>query len=394
MASDSLVIKKLAGTTMGTSAWNVSVVVDQAVEVTAVQAAIQRRLDEINQQMSTYVSDSEVSRFNAFESTDWFSSSPDVVAVVERSVEISQLSRGAFDITVKPLVELWNFGNGRGAFQIPKPDAIAAILPNIGWETLETRQQPASLRKKNPKVQIDLSAIAPGYAVDQIGMELAKSKIDAWFVEIAGEVRAQGIKPNGEAWRVGIEKPLDDRRALDRAIALADQSLATSGDYRNFAIVDGRRYSHTISPQSGEPVAHGLCSVSVIAKDCITADAVATAMSVAGPDQVLGLAKDFGVEVMALERQANGFREIRSEHFPPSLNRVAPPAESFSKIRLIITTAAIFVLATLGLALGAIFRGRPLAGSCGGLGSSACSTCGHRDQCQNVSAEPDQSKAG
>lgn len=375
-------VEKFAGSTMGTVEWHVSIVRPQNAEVADIQNGVQQVLDGLNSRMSTWIPDSEVSRFNNSDSTQWFPVSSDTAKVVARSLEISSMTDGAFDVTVKPLVELWNFGAGRGEFQLPPDELVHEILAHTGYEKLECRLNPPAIRKTEPEIQIDLSGIAKGYSVDLVEQWLVGQGINNWFVDVGGEVSVGGKKLDGTDWRVGIEKPVDDQRLVEYVVSPIDRCMATSGDYRNFAIVDGRRYSHTISPASGRPVEHALASVSVIADDCMTADALATAITVVGPNRLLEISSQFDVEVLALNRNRDGsFREIKTPGFdaykkPKELNTATSSSQFFS---LMLTTLVLVGLAILGLAIGVIFSNKPIKGSCGGLGNipgvSECQLC-------------------
>lgn len=296
----------LRGTTMGTS-YSVQVVdPPPALDQTALAGDIEARLDRINALMSTYRPDSELSRFNAGESEDWFSVSPELVAVVLAAQGVSRASDGAFDVTVGPLVNLWGFGPSPTAEALPAGSEIQAALARVGWQHLRVRAQPPALNKARAGLEVDLSAIAKGYAVDQLAALLKSQGIADYLVEIGGELRARGLNGRGLPWQIAIERPEAGRRAVFRVVALRDQGMATSGDYRNFVEIDGVHYSHTIDPKTGRPVGHRLASVTVIAESTMRADAWATALLVLGPERGLALAERQGLAALFIEHADPG----------------------------------------------------------------------------------------
>jgi len=314
-------IVAITGQTMGTT---YSVKLNQlpaGVTKQALQTEIDRRLEEVNDQMSTWRPDSEISRFNTSDSTDWFEVSTATVSVLKEASRISELSDGAFDVTVSPLVALWGFNRPDGEQRkIPLGTTIAVTRHHVGYDLIVTRDSPPSLRKKHPQTTVDLSGIAKGYGVDVIADYLSEKKFSGYMVEIGGEVRARGLKSDGSAWTIGIEKPTESGRALLDTVKLVDQSMATSGDYRNFFEQDGKRYSHTIDPRTGKPVEFRLASVSVVSKSCMTADALATALMVLGPQDGYNLAEKQGWAVLLVIRKDDGFEEKATPAFQRILN--------------------------------------------------------------------------
>ncbi|EAQ78102.1 ApbE-like lipoprotein [Blastopirellula marina DSM 3645] len=291
---------------MGTT-YSVKLIASGADFSTAsLQKQVDERLVEINQQMSTYIPDSELSRFNQSPAGNWFPVSQALADVVARAKEISEQSDGAFDVTVGPLVNLWSFGPDNRPEKVPSDEAIAAALANVGDAKLEVRLDPPALKKSRDALYVDLSAIAKGYGVDQIAQLVADSGAQSYMVEIGGEVRAVGRKSDGSLWRIAIEKPTPGARAIQEIVELSNQSLATSGDYRQHFVEDGQIYSHTIDPQTGRPLPHPPASVSVLHADCAAADAFATTLMVLGPERGYNWAEQNKLAVLFLIRGADG----------------------------------------------------------------------------------------
>ncbi|MCG6155612.1 FAD:protein FMN transferase [Rubinisphaera margarita] len=290
-------------------------------QIEPIRTAIEDLLKEINTEMSTYDPESEISKFNASESGDWFAVSPRFAYVVEQSLLISRRTGGAFDPTVGPLVDLWHFGPRIEDRVVPSEETIASALTLTGSEHLETRLDPPAIRKSVPELRLDLSAIAKGFGVDEIAVLLRTYHLENFLVNIGGEVVAAGLKSDGTRWRLGIEKPIENAREIETIVYLTDVAMATSGDYRNFYEIDGTRYSHTIDPDTGRPVTHTLRSASVLASTCMEADALATAMLVLGPERGLELADRERIPVYLIEsrdgelatNQTPGFEQVTEE---------------------------------------------------------------------------------
>jgi len=277
------------------------------------------RLHELDSQYSTYVTDSEVSRFNLKTNSEWFPASRELVELVELSNEISQRSNGAFDITVGQAVNVWGFGPSDP--QLPPPEeAIAAARQHSGYKNLSTRKSPAALRKADPALSIDLSAIAKGYAVDQIAYMLEFADIKNYIIDIGGELRLAGFRSDGKPWRVGIEPP-NSALKIDFVISPGDNAVATSGDYRNFYVLDDRTISHTIDPTTALPVSHTLSSVTVITPLAAHADAWATALMVMGPKAGFEYAEQAEMPALFLSRTPDGFED----HATSAMQRYLSP---------------------------------------------------------------------
>lgn len=297
----------ISGSTMGTR-YNIKLAgLPEEISSEKLKSRIDAELERINDQMSTYRPSSEISRFNGYDGKEWVPVSPETARVVAAAQRISNETQGAFDITVGPLVNLWSFGAEPIDQAVPGTEQIKEVKAKVGRYTVEVRDDPPALRKYRSDVEIDLSAIAKGFAVDQIVELLDNLGVAGYLVEIGGEIRARGAKADGTAWVVGIEAPKEFTRGIQEVIALVDRALATSGDYRNFFEQDGKRYSHTIDPATGRPVEHNLASVSVVTEDCMHADAWATALMVLGPEIGFHFATERNLAVLFIVRGEEGF---------------------------------------------------------------------------------------
>jgi len=406
VANGQLTQLEISGFTMGPIKYNV-VVADypDSVEPEELQSKVADSLERVNRLMSTYIPDSDVSRFNSNQSTQFQSVDAETLAVVNRAISISKRTAGAFDITVGPAVNLWSFGpdeaNEKG---LPSQQLIDNTKKLIGFEKLETRTEPPAIRKSEPGLKIDLSAIAKGYAVDQVAKVLDESGCKQFMVEVGGEVFARGERALGGKWRVGVERPNADRVAnaslssgakqeLASVAEISDRALATSGDYRNFFEFKGQRYSHTIDPTTCRPVEHGLATACIIADDCMTADALATAVMVLGVEKGQAVCQELGVECFLITRDSDfgmQLTEFKSDGFPlvPKSASVNPPVKPAGEsnpqsiLPMFIGATVVIGLAILGMAVGSIFGNKPVRGSCGGLanvtdenGDSSCGIC-------------------
>ncbi len=309
---------KLNGQTMGTT-WSAVIVPEGDVAKTLKAEVMQTELAEIlktvNDQMSTWQKDSELSNFNRQQTEDWFAVSAELAGVTAAAQEVSQLSDGIYDTTVGPLVNLWGFGAKSGEQKVPQPADISAAMTNVGYQKLEVRAEPPALRKKVPGLYVDLSSIAKGYGVDQLAVYLDKAGVAHYMVEIGGEIHSKGQSPRGDDWRIAVEKPVALDRMVQQGLLLKGGGLATSGDYRNYFTTDGRRYSHTFDPRSGEPVKHSLASVSVLAENTMLADAYATMLMAMGEVKGKAFALDKGIEAYFIWRTDEGFETFATEGF-------------------------------------------------------------------------------
>jgi len=296
---------KLEGRTMGTT-WHVTVV--GRTTVAGLREKIDRRLEDINQSLSTYREDSEINRFGRFARTgEEFPVSRDFLRVMTTAARVFALSAGAWDGTVRPLVDLWGFGPSPPVAEPPAPGKVEALLREVGFDRIEIR--PGALVKRQASVTLDLSSIAKGYGVDQVAEVVRGQGFSDFLVEIGGEVFGAGSRRDGGPWRVGINRPRVEAAPDEvyRVAALRDAAFATSGDYRSFFVRDGVRYSHVLDPRTGRPVANGVVSVSVLAPDCTLADGLATAVMVMGAEAGLALVERLsGVEALVVVETKDG----------------------------------------------------------------------------------------
>ena len=302
----------IEGPTMGT---HFTVKIANSPSAAATKDAAERivkLLDTIDSMMSTYKPDSELSRFNQLQSTEPFKVSPEMIEVFQLAREVSDATDGAFDITVGPIVNAWGFGPEKHD-QPPTDADIAALMPRVGYKMIEIDPAGSTLRKTRPDIYCDLSGIAQGYAGDKIAEMLDGMNIANYMIDISGEMRTRGVNDRGQPWRIAIERPDAPERTPQLVVPLTNISLATSGDYRNYREIDGKRFSHEIDPKTGRPIQHGLASASIVTDKCALADAYATALMVLGPEKGYALAVEKGFPAYFLVRNATGgFDELQT----------------------------------------------------------------------------------
>jgi FAD:protein FMN transferase len=296
----------------------------------ALDRGIAGELDLVDSTMSRFNPESELSRFNQSRDGRPFIMSDAAIDVIAAALKMSAKSGGAYDITVLPLLRLWGFASRSQRKAMPSQAEIDAARAHVGWRSIGVNEKEHTLRKIDPEVEIDLGSIAPGAAVDRLAEMFEAFDYRNYMVELSGEVRAHGRRPDGAPWRIGVEKPLDDRHAIKEIVALNNRAMSTSGDYRQFYLLDGKRLSHTIDPRTGRPIEHGLASITVIHDDCMTADAWATALDVLGPVEGFDLAQREGIAALFITRGADGaFSERATSGFEALRRQTAAgkPAE-------------------------------------------------------------------
>jgi len=301
----------IKGNTMGTT-YTVKFfpITNNPIEIEESYILVEKILRDINQQMSTYIPSSEISTFNKYESTDWFLVSEDFSRVLELSFKYYDLSNGQYDITIMPLVNLWGFGPD--IFESPPSEAmIDSVKAFIGQDLIEVENQ--KIRKKDSRVQIDLSSIAKGYAVDKIFNAL--NRYEDLFIEIGGEIRT---KSKSKDWKIGINTPsiTNFENDIELVISLNNLSIATSGNYRNFYMIDDKLYHHEINPKTVYPISSNLGSVSIISnQSCLDADALSTMFYTIDNSEVVENLK--GVESLSiLLNEDKSFTKVFSSGFP------------------------------------------------------------------------------
>ncbi|MBO1518464.1 FAD:protein FMN transferase [Oceanisphaera pacifica] len=303
----------LTGNTMGTY-YSIKIVGLEAARVEAIQENIDQRLATVNQQMSTYLTDSELSQFNQSTDSGPFAVSADTAKVVTAALQLGRQTEQTLDVTVGPLVNLWGFGPDERPVQVPSDKQLSYAQMHTGLEHLRVEYDVDGqyLYKAIPELYVDLSSIAKGFGVDVVSEYLSEQGLTNHLVEIGGELRLSGHNGHNKLWTVAVEKPHNsDNRSdelVQQVLVAGNNSVATSGDYRNYYEVDGQRLSHTIDPKTGQPITHNLASVTVIHPSCMIADGLATALTVMGPEQALAFAKQHELAVYLLTKTDDGFK--------------------------------------------------------------------------------------
>ena len=298
---------------MGTT-WSVRFVADNVPAGLA--AAISQVLGRVIAQMSTWEPDSDLSRFNTAPAGTWHDLPDDLFTVLAHALDMADDSDGAFDPTIGPVVNLWGFGPDGKRCAPPAADRIAETLARCGWQRLELDR--TGRRALQPGgLYVDLSGIAKGHAVDLLARQMQGAGIGSYLVEIGGELRGHGVKPDGSPWWTALETPAGI--ASETIVALHGLSAATSGDYRKFFMEGEARYSHTIDPRTGRPVTGNVASVTVLHPDCMHADALATVLGVLGVEDGMAYAARRRIAARFLTRAGDGFSERTTPAFDAML---------------------------------------------------------------------------
>jgi thiamine biosynthesis lipoprotein len=296
------------GKTMGTT-YHIKVVTWLNKDTDSLRGKIEQRLSEINSSMSIYMEDSEISRFNKYQTIDKnFEVSDDFIRVVAIGKRLYEITGGAWDATINPIVNIWGFGNYKKKRKIPSIEQIKKLKENIGFNYINISDE-GHLVKKKGKVALDFGSIAKGYAVDELSTLILETGINDFIVEIGGEVYASGIRKDKKNWKVGINMPKKDAsyNKIYKTVRLRGRALATSGDYRNFFEYQGKSYSHVLDPRTGWPVSNGVVSVSILAGSCAVADGLATAVTVMGHEKGIELVNSLdNIETLVVIQKEDG----------------------------------------------------------------------------------------
>jgi thiamine biosynthesis lipoprotein len=307
---------EIAGETQGTT-YSVKLVLEGLpVSKKQVENEMTTALARIDASLSNYREDSDISRLNAQETTEWLPISNEIAELIRISHYVYEQSDGCYDLTVKPLFDLWGFSKHQN--KVPSAAEIDALLPHIGMSLLEIDSQQPRIRKKDPKLKIDLSSIAQGYSVGVLAQRLEALGIKNYMVEIGGEMMVKGHKANGEDWRVGILAPKPFTMEVQKIIDIKQQSgtaVMTAGTYRNFFEEKGQSYSHILNPKIGRPVTHHLLSVTVLHQNPVWADAWDTALLCVGEEQAAKIAEAQKLQVLLVYNKEGKLTEQMSSSF-------------------------------------------------------------------------------
>jgi thiamine biosynthesis lipoprotein len=297
-------IEEFAGPTMG-STYSIKYVRNQdSPSLELLKRETDAILAEIDQQMSTYRDDSVIEQFNQAPVGSCQTMPRAVLELVEVGRVLNSQSQGALDLTLEPLLNLWGFGPKARVEKVPTPQQLAAARARVGMQHLRRVGEQLC---KDADVQVDFNSIAGGYAVDRVVQRLIELGVSSYLVEITGELKAAGEKPDGQPWRIGLEAPQEGQRVAQRVLDIDGYGVSTSGDYRNYFEEDGQRYSHTLDPLTGAPITHKLAAVSVVDKSTLRADGLSTVLMVMGTERGLAFAESMGIAAFFVTHEGDAF---------------------------------------------------------------------------------------
>ncbi|MBT2373335.1 FAD:protein FMN transferase [Pseudomonas fluorescens] len=297
-------LEGFGGPTMGSTYSIQYVKTSRTPAAKELQRQVESILSEVDRQMSTYRSDSDIERFNDLPANSCQSMPEPVLHLVRTGEQLSQASDGAFDLTVEPLMNLWGFGPQAREIKVPDVATLTQVRQRVGHAHLHFDGQQLC---KDAAVEVDFNSIAAGYAVDRIAAQLTRLGIRSYLVEVTGELKAAGHKLDGTPWRIALEEPRDDQQVAERVINVDGFGVSTSGDYRNYFQQDGRRYSHALDARTGAPITHQLASVTVLQPSALMADGLSTLLMILGPEQGWAYAEKHRIAAFFVMREGTGF---------------------------------------------------------------------------------------
>lgn len=311
---------EIHGRTMGTF-YGVKVVGDFPGGQQALQTQVDSLLKHYNDEISTYDPNSSLSKFNQQQTTTPFPVSQEMADIVISALRVGQRTQGVLDVTVGPLVNLWGFGPDKRPVKTPTDEQITAARQRVGIQHLhvDVSADHAALRKDVPNIYVDLSTIGEGFGADKVAEFLESRGVHNYLVEIAGASRSRGVNAKGDPWKLAIQKPTDELDEVQAIIKPDGRAISTSGSYRNYYELDGKRYSHIIDPATGKPITHRLVSATVITPTALEADGLDTALMVMGPEKAMAFAKQQRLAVYLVIKTDKGFKAEYSESFEPYL---------------------------------------------------------------------------
>ena len=297
-------MESVGGPTMG-STYSIKYVRHANLPAPAqVRSEVEKILAEVDKQMSTYRSDSDIERFNDLPANRCQKMPASILKLIRVGEQLSEQSEGSYDLTVEPLLDLWGFGPQAREEKVPNAQALAEVRQRVGYQHLRIEGDQLC---KDAAVEVDFNSIAAGYAVDTIAAKLDAMGIHNYLAEATGELKAAGKKLDGSPWRIALEQPRDDQQVAERIIAVDGYGVSTSGDYRNYFLQDGRRYSHTFDAHTGTPVSHTLASVTVIHPSALMADGLSTLLLILGPERGWDYAETHNIGAFFVIRADTGF---------------------------------------------------------------------------------------
>ncbi|MBM6444713.1 MULTISPECIES: FAD:protein FMN transferase [Pseudomonas] len=305
-------MESVGGPTMG-STYSIKYVRHAGLPAAAdVRVEVEKILADIDRQLSTYRSDSDIERFNDLPANRCQKMPASILKLIRVGEQLSEQSEGSYDLTVEPLLNLWGFGPQGREEKVPAEQALAQARQRVGYQHLRIEGDQLC---KDAAVEVDFNSIAAGYAVDTIAARLEALGIHDYLAEATGELKAAGKKLGGSPWRIALEEPRDDQQVAERIVAVDGFGLSTSGDYRNYFEQDGRRYSHTFDARSGAPVSHSLASVTVIHPSALMADGLSTLLLILGPERGWDYAEKHDIGAFFVIRADTGFVTRTSHAF-------------------------------------------------------------------------------